>query len=67
MPLRDRLKGIHLRGYAKGVDHHDCTRAWSDGLFDADRIEIERERVNLDKDWCSAHLVNGARYGDEGE
>lgn len=61
----DALNGIYIAGAPIAVHRHDGGGLRGDGGFDLGRVQVERVRVDIDKDRFDAIPQQGMRGGDE--
>ena len=47
------------------MDDQDSPRAWRDGALNCDRIEIQRDGINLDENRRCANLQHGIDQGNK--
>ena len=67
MTPRNGEKCIHVRWIPEGVNGHDCSSFVRDRRFSPIGIQVEGDRININKDGICSHIANRVGCGDERE
>src|SRR5580704_4720810 len=65
MTPRNGEKRIHVRWIPEGVNGHDGSSLVRDRRFSPLWIQVESDRININKDGICAHVTNRIGYSDE--
>ena len=67
VPFGNGIDGLYLAGVSEDMYRHDGHGVAGDLLLDLFRVDVERLRIDVDKDRCAVLPHDGAYGRDEGE